>query len=290
TLAGYEELADLELIHDHTAIGPLIANRQRPGRPKPPVVVTFHGSFTPVAHRVVLASSEIASIVAISHSHARQAGQVPIAAVIHHGIDLGVYRPRPQHDGFLLFMGRMSPDKGCDIAIDVAHRAGTPLRIATKMRTADEKAYFEQQVEPVLAAEDVVLVEPDLDTRCELLSAALALLNPIVWSEPFGLVMAESLASGTPVIAVPNGAAPEIVDHGITGFLGRDRDEMVRAVGRAATIDPAVCRLAAENRFSLDRMAGDYERLFRRVLAGPDTVTPPRELDQRSAAPDGNHG
>jgi glycosyltransferase involved in cell wall biosynthesis len=266
-LAAYEEWDDLDIIHDHTIVGPLVA--AQPGPAGPPIVVTYHGPFTPAARRVFSRTSTIASIVAISRSHARQAGPVPISAVIHHGVDLDVYRPRPQQREYLLFMGRMSPDKGCDIAIGVAHRAGVPLRIATKMRTSDEKDYFERQVRPFLSADDSVLVEPDLNTRCELLGAARALINPIVWREPFGLVMAEALACGTPVLAFPNGAAPEIVDHKITGFLCSDPDDMVRAIRGVDRIDRGLCRRAAETRFSLDRMAADYERLFRSVLGRP---------------------
>jgi glycosyltransferase involved in cell wall biosynthesis len=262
-LAAYDALADVDVIHDHTVLGPLLAGRRQAGQP--PVVTTNHGLFTAQTSRVFAAIAQHASIVAISTSQARTAAGIPIAAVIHHGIDLDVYRPGPGDGGYLLFMGRMSPDKGVDCAVRVAKRAGWPLVIVTKMRDPDEHTYFERQVQPLLDGQ-ILAGEQPLARRLKLLRSARALLNPVRWVEPFGLVMAEALASGTPVLAFPNGAAAEIVDHGVTGYLCRDEDEMVAAVDRVGELQRASCRLAAEQRFSLPRMAREYERLYRRIL------------------------
>jgi len=262
-LAAYEAFAVVDLIHDHTMLGPLLAGRR--GIARPPVVVTNHGPFTAQTRRLFAGIARHASIVAISHSHARTAG-VPIAAVIHHGIDLRVHRPGPGDGGYLLFVGRMCADKGVHHAVRVARSAGRRLVIVAKMREPAERAYFEREVRPLLGPGDDLSAEVSPAAKRELMRHAAALLNPITWAEPFGLVMVEALAAGTPVLAFPNGAAPEIVDDGQTGFLCRDEGDMIAAVGRVPQIHRDHCRAAAEQRFSAQRMVADYERLYRRIL------------------------
>ncbi|TAM86340.1 MAG: glycosyltransferase family 4 protein, partial [Jatrophihabitans sp.] len=151
-LAAYEELRGVDVIHDHTMLGPLIGAAA--ARRGPPVVVTAHGPFTPDARRIFAAAATRAAIVAISHDQARRAGPVPITAVIHHGIDLDLYRAGPGGGGYLLFIGRMSPDKGVHRAVRVARRCGVPLRIVTKMREPAERAYFDEVVAPMLDPAD----------------------------------------------------------------------------------------------------------------------------------------
>jgi glycosyltransferase involved in cell wall biosynthesis len=263
-LAAYEALADVDLIHDHTALGPLLVTQTKQRRP--PVVTTHHGAFTAENLRIFAEIAKHAAIVAISGDQASCAGGIPIAAVIHHGIDLDVYQPGPGDGGYLLFMGRMSAEKGVAGAVRIAHAGGRPLLLATKIRTAAEWGYFECEVRPLLGPGDKLITEPPVARRLEMLQGATALINPIMWPEPFGLVMAEALATGTPVLAYPHGAAPEVIDDGKTGFLCRDEADMVTAIGRVGQIDRAECRAVAEQRFSLQRMARDYARLYRRVL------------------------
>jgi glycosyltransferase involved in cell wall biosynthesis len=266
-LAAYESLADMDIIHDHTFLGPLISGLR--GMRRPPVVSTNHGPFNGETQPILSEVAKHASIVAISHSQARQAaayGGVPIGEVIHHGIDLNLYKAGPGGGGYLMFIGRMSPDKGVHHAVRIAKKLGRPLLLSTKMREDNEIAYFEAEVKPLLDPGDEMPSEMALDRRVELLQRADAMLNPITWREPFGLVMAEALACATPVLAFANGAAPEIIDPGKTGYLCRDDEEMIRAVDRVADIDRAACREAAERRFSLQRMARDHERFYRRVL------------------------
>jgi glycosyltransferase involved in cell wall biosynthesis len=263
-LAAYEALADVDLIHDHTLLGPLVAGLS--GLKRPPVVTTNHGPFTEDTRPLWSKVTRHASLICISHSQARASGGVPVAAVIHHGIDLDVHQPGPGGGDYLMFIGRMSADKGVHHAVRIAKQAGRKLVMATKMREAAEIAYFNSQVRPLLDADDETPAELPLRRRLSLLRGADALLNPITWREPFGLVMAEALASATPVLAFPNGAAPEIVDPGRTGYLCRDEDEMVAALRRLGDIDRDQCRNAAERRFSLQRMARDHERFYRRVL------------------------
>lgn len=264
-LAAYDELADADVIHDHTAVGPLIAA----GAPTalPPVVTTAHGPFDAMRLRTFARIAESTSIVAISRAQRRYARDVPISAVIHHGIDLDVYTEGPGDGGYLLFVGRMSEDKGVHRAVRVAKRAGRMLVIATKIREPEEHRYYEERVLPLLGPDDPRPIEAPLDQRVELMRHADALLNPICWPEPFGLVMAEALACGTPVLAFPHGAAPEIVDHGTTGYLCADEDEMVAALDRLPRIRRAACRHAAVSRFAAERMARDHENLYQRVAA-----------------------
>jgi glycosyltransferase involved in cell wall biosynthesis len=264
-LAAYERLTDVDLIHDHTNIGALVAASTRPSTDIP-VVTTNHGLFSPEIRRILAVSARGAAVVAISRAQARDARPVPVAAVIHHGIDLDVYRPGPGDGGYLLFIGRMSPEKGVDAAVRIARRAGRRLVVVAKMRDPDEREYYARHVRPLLGPDDEEPREEPLSRRLDLLRHATALLNPIGWAEPFGLVMAESLASGTPVVALPRGAAPEIVDDGVTGFLVDDEEAAARAVARVGELDRAACRQAAVQRFSLERMAADHEALYRRVL------------------------
>ena len=266
-LAAYESLADMDIIHDHTFLGPLISGLR--GMRRPPVVSTNHGPFTGETQPVLSEIAKHASIVAISQSQADQAnmyGGANIAGVIHHGIDLDLYKSGPGGGGYVMFIGRMSPDKGVHHAVRVAKKAGKQLVLSTKMREDNEIAYFESEVKPLLDLGDEMPAELPQDRRIELLRHADGMLNPITWREPFGLVMAEALACATPVLAFPNGAAPEIIEPGRTGFLCRDEGEMIRAVDRVGEIDRSQCRRAAEYRFSLQRMAREHDRLYRRVL------------------------
>lgn len=292
-LAAYESLSGMDLIHDHTVIGPLLAARRKVARP--PVVTTNHGPFTPTTRRIYTEIAQSVPVVAISQDQALRAINVPIAAVIHHGIDLDMYRPGAPTSGSLLFMGRMSPDKGAHRAILIARRAGLPLCIVARMRQPEEHEYFETMVRPLLGADIEISQELSTDARLELLAGARALVNPIMWPEPFGLVMAESLASATPVIAFPNGAAPEIVTHRRTGFLCTTIGTAASAVGHLDAVDRSECRRDAERRFSIERMARNHELLYRAVLEdGPEavarhplpTVVPVARKHTRASAPE----
>jgi glycosyltransferase involved in cell wall biosynthesis len=261
-LAAYEALAGVDVIHDHTLAGPLIGIAHANGTP---AVVTHHGLFTPDMRYIFGEAARHASVVAVSRNQARNADRVPITAVIHHGVDTSVYLPGPGDGEYLLFLGRMCSDKGVHHAVRVAHRAGRRLVLVVKMREPEEFDYFHHEVRPLLGPLDELIIEAGLPERLDLLRHAEALLNPICWPEPFGLVMAEALACGTPVLAFPNGAAPEIVEHGRTGYLCTDEDAMLAALRRVPTLDRDRCRAAAEHRFSLQRMARDHERLYHRI-------------------------
>jgi glycosyltransferase involved in cell wall biosynthesis len=263
-LSAYDALDDMDVVHDHTVLGPLLARRRRRGRQ--PVVSTVHGAFTPDARRIYGAAAGAAALVCISKDQRRSAPEIPVAAVIHHGLDLADFPMGSGAGGYLLFVGRMSPDKGVHRAIAVARATGRRLLIAAKMRDPVERAFFRERVRPLLGDGVEYVGEVGPGERLELLQGAVALLNPIQWAEPFGLVMIEALACGTPVIASAIGSAPEIVRKGRTGFLCADDDEFVRAVRRVERLRRQDCRDAVQARFTTDRMVRDHLLLYESVL------------------------
>ncbi len=281
--AAYAELVECDIIHDHTLLGLLWAG-QIPH--KGPVVTTVHGPFTQPLASLYEAVGERIGIIAISE-HQRSTGPtVPVDTVIHHGIEVDKY-PIGNGDGdFVLFLGRMSADKGVHRAIDVARAAGKQIVIAAKMWEPDEHRYFHEVVEPMLG-DDAIYVGPVGGQRkADLLAGAEALINPIMWPEPFGLVMIEALAAGTPVLAFPQGAAPEIVDHGVTGYLSEDEGGMIEHLTHIGDLDRAACRRAAENRFSVGRMVDDHLDLYRRLIAHAPIDLTDRPTEPTSSAVD----
>ncbi len=261
--AAYDALGDFDIVHDHTIAGLFLAQL----RPTLPVVTTNHGPFNADLADCYGRAAATVPVIAISQHQASLApAHIPISAVIHHGLDLDRYPVGRGGDGYLLALGRMNPDKGIDTAIEIARRAGRDLRIAAKMREPAEKRYFDETIRPRLGRGIEYVGEVDHQQKVELLARAAALLNPIRWPEPFGLVMAESLACGTPVVATSCGAAPEIVSHGQVGFLGATVAALVRAIGRVDEIDRDACRRHVERHFTMQRMAADHEAFYHRVI------------------------
>jgi glycosyltransferase involved in cell wall biosynthesis len=204
-------------------------------------------------------------LVSISDSQRRPLPSANWAATIQHGIPPDLFEYSPSADGYLAFVGRISPEKRPDRAIEIAQRAGMPIRIAAKVDAADA-AYFRDVIRPLLAGSDVeFLGEVDDAGKCELLRGATALVFPIDWPEPFGLVMIEAMACGTPVIAWDVGSVPEVVDEGITGFIVRSVEAAAEAAHRAAALDRATIRAVFDRRFSVDTMARNYLDLYARL-------------------------
>jgi len=197
-------------------------------------------------------------LVSISNDQRGPLPDAHWAGTVYHGLPLELHRFVPTTDrGYLAFLGRISPEKRPDRAIEIARRAGLPLRIAAKVDNAD-RAYFERQIEPLLADPLVEFVGEIGDAdKSEFLGNARALLFPIDWPEPFGLVVIESMACGTPVIAFARGSVPEVVEDGVTGFVGHNIEEAVRAVRRVPELDRREVRHRCEQRFSAGRMASD---------------------------------
>jgi glycosyltransferase involved in cell wall biosynthesis len=250
-----------DIVHDHTITGPVWAMQ----RSCIPVVTTNHGPFSGDLLGVYRRTAPLVPLIAISRHQASTAPEVPIAAVIHHGVDVDAIRPGDGRGGYAVFLGRMNPDKGVHIAIGIARKAGIPLKIAAKMAEPAEREYFEAKVEPLLGAGIEYVGEVGAAAKYELLGGAVCLLNPIRWPEPFGMVMIEALASGTPVVATPFGAAPEIVTDGVTGYLRAGADDLVAAVGAAGRLDRRECRRQAVQRFSTARMAAQHVALYQAV-------------------------
>jgi glycosyltransferase involved in cell wall biosynthesis len=261
---AYELFADADVIHDHTLTGPTQLSLS--AMPMP-IVTTAHGPFTAELRERYRAAARQVSVVAISRSQRRSAPDVPVAAVIHHGIDVAAFPFGRGDGGYVLFLGRMSPDKGAHRAIAIARAAGRPILLAAKMWEPEEHRYFADHVRPLLGSDAVYLGEVGGPRKLELLARAEALVNPIRWPEPFGLTMIEALACGTPVLAFPEGAAPEIVDHGRTGFLCHDEDHMAALLRVVGGLDRAACRDEVATRFSTARMASGYLALYERLLA-----------------------
>lgn len=266
----YAGMGDFDVVHDHTIVGALHA-RAFPHLKT--IVLTNHGAFDTAMTPLLAAISPWVAIVAVSQAHARSTS-LPIADSIHHGVDLDHFRMGAGDGGYLLCLTRMDECKGVHIACDIARRAGIELRIAAKADSAREREYFETRVKPLLGRDIHFLGEVGHTDKVALLADAYALVNPIQWPEPFGLSMAEALASGTPVLTFAHGAAPEIVDHGVTGFLCRDVDDMARACAEVGRIDRRVCRDTAERRFSLTTMAERHIALYRRLVEAGGTKSP----------------
>lgn len=263
-LAAYAGLAEahVDLVHDHTVAGPLCGRRP----PGVPLVVTMHTPVDAEMGPLYRAVPPRTAVVAISHAQARTARGVPVRRVIHHGIDVARVPVGPGTGGYACWVGRMSPSKGVREAVRIARAADIPLRLAGKMEARAEVDYFRARVEPLLGGPVEYLGEVTAAERAELLAGAVALVNPIRWEEPFGMVMIEALAAGTPVVATSRGSAPEIVEDGVTGFLRDDLAGLTAALDAVAHLDRSVCRRAAEERFCASRMVADHVDLYAEVL------------------------
>jgi glycosyltransferase involved in cell wall biosynthesis len=261
---AYQTAADADIVHDHTLVGPVYADRFA----GLPVVTTNHGPFQSELGDYYRAIGDRTPVIAISQHQASTADGIPIAAVIHHGVDLERFPPGPGDGGYAVFLGRMCPEKGVDAAIRVARQAGMPLRIAAKMSEAAEQLYFEQRVRPLLGGDIEYIGEVGGADKTNLLGGATCLLNPIAWPEPFGMVMVEALGCGTPVVATPMGAVPEIVDHGVTGFVCSSEPALADALTAVAGLGREACRQAVAARFSAERMVADHVLLYEALSSG----------------------
>ena len=232
-------------------------------------------------------------VVSISDNQRRPLPQAHWLATVQHGLPTDAYpwheHPAAGDRGYLAFLGRISPEKRVDLAIEIAGRAGLPLKIAAKIDRADRE-YFDETIAPLLSQAHVEFVgEIGEAEKGAFLGGAHALLFPIDWEEPFGLVMIEAMACGTPVIAFRRGSVPEVIDQDVTGLIVDSVDEAVEAVRRIPTLSRRACRETFERRFTALRMAADYVTVYRRLLS-PDLHPGVRPDAALSAHPDPSHG
>jgi glycosyltransferase involved in cell wall biosynthesis len=207
--------------------------------------------------------------VAISESQRSMAPEnLRWAGVVYNGIPMDRYPLRQDKDDFLFFLGRADEEKAPHLAILAARQAGRRLVLCATTKNERERAYWASEVEPILGEDVEVRGEVSAEEKVELLGRAAALLFPIQWAEPFGLVMTEAMACGTPVVAWRDGSVPEVVADGVTGFVVGSVEEMAAAVGRVGELDPRVLRARVEERFSAEAMVTGYERAYERAVVG----------------------
>ena len=231
-----------------------------------PHLTTLHGRLDIPDLKPVYDEFGDMPVVSISNDQRAPLPQANWIATVHHGMPPDELTPTSQPGDYLAFLGRISPEKRADRAIEVARRANVPLQIAAKVDDADRE-YFEQEIEPLLGAAHVEFIgEVGTDTKRDYLANARALIFPIDWAEPFGLVMIEAMACGTPVIAFGLGSVPEVITDGVNGFIVDDIDGAVEAVGRLDEIDRGRCRAVFEERFTVARMARDYLAVYERLI------------------------
>jgi glycosyltransferase involved in cell wall biosynthesis len=260
---------EFDVVNDHSgitaaALGGLVST---------PFVHTVHGPLDELSranYEAIASLAPAVGLISLSLNQRKPAPELPWVANCPNALDLDAYPYHSERGDYLLFLGRLSPDKGCHRAIEVAQEAGLPLKIAGKKRDHAELEYFDAMIRPRLGEDVEYLGETSHVTKVALLQNARATLFPIEWEEPFGLVMIESMACGTPVIATRCGAVPEVIEEGRSGVIVDDYREMVDAIGAADDLDPVECRRYAEERFSAVRMVDDYEAVYQRVV---DRVT-----------------
>jgi glycosyltransferase involved in cell wall biosynthesis len=255
---------DFDLVNNHMGL----IGAALDGRARPPIVHTVSDPIdrTKVVWQKLARYTPALRLISISRRQQEVAPELPWVASIPNPIDLARFPFQPLPGPYLAFVGRMSPDKGCHHAIAVAQRAGVPLKIAAKLREEHEREYFEQRVRPCLTNDIEYLGELGHAEKVALLRDAFATLCPVVIEEAFGLVAAESMACGTPVVAYRKGAMPEIIADGRTGFIVEDEEEMHDVLARIESIDRSECRRHVEQNFAVERVVSEYQRCYDRVI------------------------
>ena len=263
-----------DVIHFHTGFLHLPLARHLPAAS----VTTMHGRLDLSDLAPMMGDFADAPFVSISNHQRRPYPDQAWSATVYHGLPLRLLPFQASPGDYLVFIGRISPEKRVDRAIEIARRAGLELRIAAKIDAAD-KEYFAREIAPLMGQPHIrYLGEIGEDEKAGLLGGARALLFPIDWPEPFGMVVIEALSCGTPVLAWPEGSVPELLEHGVNGWIVNSIDAAVEAVRRAYTIDRCACRATFEKRFTADRMARDYVAVYRRLIDASR-----RGLEARSA-------
>jgi glycosyltransferase involved in cell wall biosynthesis len=259
-----QQASDFDFLHFHLDYYPFSLFSRQPV----PFVTTLHGRLDLPEHQPVFTAFSAAPVVSISDAQRRPLPQAGWVRTIHHGLPENLLSPLPVKPQYFAFLGRIAPEKGVDRAISIARHCGVPLRIAAKVDKSDRE-YFDEKIRPLLDGSNVEYIGEinDVD-KSAFLSAAIALLTPIDWPEPFGLVMIEAMACGTPVIAYNRGSVPEVVDDGLTGFIVEDEKGAIGAVDRLSQLSRKKIRAQFERRFTARRMAQEYLAVYRSLTEG----------------------
>ncbi|UOE18814.1 glycosyltransferase family 4 protein [Thermobifida halotolerans] len=250
-----------DLVHDHTVAGPLMAAARTA-----PTLATVHSLLTPDLALCYRSLRGDVRIAAVSEAQRRSAPDLPWAATVHNAVAPHRFPFRAVKEDYTLVLGRCTPDKGIDIAIEAAREAGRRLVIALKCSQPDERDYFDAVVRPLLGSDTDYVGQASRKQKSELLAGACCLLFPVRWEEPFGMVAVEAMACGTPVVGFRRGALRETVRDGVTGVLVSRRTELAEAVDEAVRLDPRACREHVCRRFGGETMARNYEEVYRAVL------------------------
>jgi glycosyltransferase involved in cell wall biosynthesis len=257
----YQRAHEFDILHCHLDYTPFSLLSRQPT----PYLTTLHGRLDLPELARVMECFEDVPLVSISDAQRRPLARGNFIGTVYHGLPPDLLTPQPMERNYLAFLGRICPEKSPDRAIRIARAAGIRLKIAAKIDRVDT-AYFETTIRPMIDGDQIQLIGEIGDAeKPAFLSGAKALLLPIDWPEPFGLVMIEAMACGTPTIAFPAGSVPEVIDHGVTGFIVHDEAEAVNAVSRLNEVSAAAIRQRFEHRFTARRMAEDYLALYRRM-------------------------
>jgi glycosyltransferase involved in cell wall biosynthesis len=262
-LSAYTQVAGFDIVHDHAGVVGPICGAMLGG--VPPVVHTLHGPWTPAVRQLYSIVGKHVHLIAISEAQRADNTEVPYAGVVYNGIDLSAYPYIERKDDFLVYIARANPDKGPKEAIAIARRAGLPLRMILKRSEPPEREYFQHEIEPLLASDVELYENVSHEMKVDMLGRARAMVFPIRWPEPFGLVMVEAMACGTPVVTTNWGAAPELVVDGETGVRRDGDDDIVEALSHVGEISPAACRRRVEEHFSGPAMVRSYEAVYARI-------------------------
>jgi glycosyltransferase involved in cell wall biosynthesis len=256
------EMENFDVVHYHIDYLHYPVSKLRPF----PHVTTLHGRLNICELNELYKVFNDMPVISISFAQRQPMPHINWFGNVYHGLPPTLLQPRFAEGKYLAFLGRISPEKGIDRAIEIATRSGIPLKVAAKIDKADE-VYFEQHIKGMLNHPLVEFVnEINENEKQEFLSNAIALLFPINWPEPFGLVMIEAMACGTPVIAYKNGSVPEIIEHERNGFVVEDQEQAVKAVQNISSIERRECRRIFEDRFTSERMAQDYVNIYQRMI------------------------
>lgn len=270
-----------DLVHDHTFAGPL--NAPAYAALGLPTVTTVHGPVDTQPREFYRLLDRDVALVAISDRQRQLAPELNWVATVHNALRLDTWPFVAEKQDYALFLGRFHPNKAPHLALEAAHAAGLPLVLAGKCAEPLEKEYFDREVKPRLRSTDHVFGVADATAKRRLLAGARCLLFPIQWEEPFGMVMIESMACGTPVVALRGGAVPEVVEHGVTGFICERPEELPDALLRVGDLDPAACRAHVAARFTEAQLGAGYEAAYRRVLTAAERVAAPARGGPRSS-------